>query len=223
MLAGQVVCFTLQLRVYHCTMRDSCAVPPVLIPVLCPLSRFLCRAVIWSARSGLGNAVRGLVATFVYALLSGREVLLSTGGPYGATFETVALGFEYRMDRTERAVPRVPIISLSRKPAIWDTLPVVQTNPLGSHESFWFEDMERRRCVHASTSPHLLSLYQRCEDLGFSPAASRSTPLPCSLCAEGGRGGRGGKGETGRVIDSSSPLSLCRCLMDASGCKGLRT
>lgn len=105
-------------------------------------------AVVWSARAGLGNSIRGLVATFVYALLTGREVLLSTGGPYGATFETVALGFEYKMDHTERAVPRVPIISFQKPPsAVWDTLPVVQANPSGSYESFWFQDMARRRCA----------------------------------------------------------------------------
>lgn len=187
---------------------------------------------IWSARSGMGNSFQGLIATFIYALLSGRQIVASLGGLYGATFETVGRGFHFGLDWTEPQVPRVPLIPFDREFPIVEAVPVVQANPRDFHDSFWVKNARLTGCVMQAMScqdmwcvrSKIVNIVLGKPKVALGRAIWKTLNFqPCTFLGQKSKTAAGleGKGAGGRrLLDSTAHMQLAAGSRSESACEG---
>ncbi|CAI5461705.1 unnamed protein product [Closterium sp. Yama58-4] len=115
------------------------------------------RWLIWVPRAGLGNMLRALSSSFVYALLSGRRLLRWHGGPYGDAMNSLCAGFACGFDEIRfpnnnlpnYAEPLDRLVSNGEqmRRSLADPHPLVIVTMSSSFDRYWQEDKELTRCV----------------------------------------------------------------------------
>ncbi|CAI5506354.1 unnamed protein product [Closterium sp. Naga37s-1] len=112
---------------------------------------------IWVPRAGLGNMLRALSSSFVYALLSGRRLLRWHGGQNGDAMNSLCAGFACGFDEIRfpnnnlpnYAEPLDRMVSNGEqmRRSLADPRPLVIITMSSGFDKYWKEDKELTRCV----------------------------------------------------------------------------
>ncbi|CAI5475114.1 unnamed protein product [Closterium sp. Yama58-4] len=116
---------------------------------LAHLSRPALRSLVFLARHGLGNSLRGFVSAFVFARLSGRRLVTLHAGEHHKVYDLLCHAFHCGFDGPKYLMESIKSIPAMRN-ALASTHPILGART-GSHfDLFWHRNDTLKSCVYAA-------------------------------------------------------------------------